>query len=126
MSIYAALWNMKFPANGHTSMFDEPWVEIWAQAVPCHIGHPKYYPEGDPYADFLPPVVDDPDDGPYRAVFIIRAGTEKHIQRYINPLVVLTGVEYDAITWQELWDRIAEAIAAQDGVPIQRDEESRS
>lgn len=96
MSIYATLWEIKLP-KGH--QFDNEWVTVYAQAVPAHIGHPSGYREGDPYSDFLPPVVEcDPKtgEGPYhRAVVILVAGRDEKIgQRYPNPLLVLTGEEY--------------------------------
>jgi len=45
MSIYATLWEIKIPRR---HAFDEEWVEVYAQAVPAHIGHPSDYPAGDP------------------------------------------------------------------------------
>src|SRR5262245_28341897 len=72
MSIYSTLWEIKVRRRHE---FDDEWVTVFAQAVPPHIGHPSCYPEGDPYADFLPPVVEyDPvtNEGPYRAVVIVQ------------------------------------------------------
>src|SRR5207248_1474817 len=98
MSIYATLWEIMVPRR---HCFDDEWVEVYAQAVPPHIGHPSHYPEGDLYGDFLPPVVQDYDpetddwQGPYRAVVILQKGRdEKDVQRYVDPLMVLTGEEY--------------------------------
>src|SRR5262249_35486932 len=101
--------------------FDEEWVSVFAQAVPPHIGHPRYYPEGDPYADFLPPVVDyDPETGaaPYnRAVVIVQEGRDrKDIQRYVDPLLVLTGEEYAKVPFQELLNRITKAMGWDESV----------
>ena len=58
MSIYATLWHIRIRRDGIYALSEDEWVDIWAQAVPPHIGHPSHYPDGDPYGDFLPPVVD--------------------------------------------------------------------
>jgi hypothetical protein len=112
MSIYATLWEIKLP-KAHA--FDEEWVRVYAQAVPPHIGHPSQYRDGDPYADFLPPVVEyDPelDHGDvYRAVVILVEGRDEKIeQRYVDPLMTLTGKEYASIPFGELLERIQDAI----------------
>lgn len=112
MSIYATLWEMKLP---RAHRFDEEWVSVYAQAVPPHIGHPSCYPEGDPYADFLPPVVEcdsETGDGPhYRAVFILMEGRdEKDGQRYTAPLLMLTGEDYAQIPFPTLLDAITDAM----------------
>ena len=117
MSIYATLWEIKVPRR---HLFDEEWVEVFAQAVPPHIGHPSHYPEGDPYADFLPPVVQDYDpetERPYRAVVIVQQGrSEKDIQRYVDPLLVLNGEEYARTPFEELLDRIHKAMGWDESV----------
>lgn len=131
MSIYATLWNIQVsimvPATKPTMEFELSkergyreiewrWVEVYAQSVPPHIGHPSSYPDGDPYADFLPPVVEhDPEDleaiFPARAVVILDEDhDEKDGQRYVNPLMVLTGVEYESMKFGELLGRIEEAV----------------
>lgn len=113
MSIYATLWEFKLP---HRHFLDEEWVSVCGQAVPAHIGHPSCYPEGDPYAYFLPPVVKEynpeTSEAPYyRAVVIVMEGRDKKEgQRYIEPLLVLTGEEYARLTFQELFDRIEAAM----------------
>ena len=112
MSIYATLWTIKVPRHHE---FDEDWVEVYAQAVPPHIGHPSHYPDGDPYGDFLPPVVEcDPKtgDGPvYRAVVIVfEERSEKLGQRYVSPLLTLTGADYASIPFDDLLRRIHKAI----------------
>lgn len=115
MSIYATHWILKFPLHGDAHPNCE-WVEIIAQGVPAHIGtsSPGYgYESGDPYASFLPPAVpvSDEDDGTtLRAMVIIREGTEKVVQQYIRPLLVLSGKEYAAISFQELHRRICDAL----------------
>src|SRR6266508_5435824 len=100
MSIYATLWELKMPTDGVWAMDEKDWVEVYAQAVPAHIGHPSDYPDGDPYGDFLPPPVrldetEEPLGPPYRAVVICgpltTKGSARSHQEYVNPLLVLTG-----------------------------------
>ena len=113
MSIYATLWEIQI-RKGHA--FDDEWVEVYAQAVPPHIGHLSQYPDGDPYEDFLPPVIanyDPETDLPkvYRAVVIVQNGRdEKDIQRYVDPLIVMSGEEYLRTPFHELMDRIEKAV----------------
>jgi len=115
MSIYATLWRLQFPrfGNEHTGC---EWVEVWAQGVPGHIGTPSPgygYESGDPCADFLPPpIVLEPDDqgNRLRAVVFVRAGTPKDVQRFVDPLLVLTGEEYERSTFAELHTRICDAL----------------
>lgn len=56
-------------------------------------------------------------DGNMRAVFICSPwttkGTDRNGQEYRNYLLMLTGDEYDQITWRELWRRIGEALDQQ-------------
>ena len=115
MSIYATLWRLQFPRYGddHTAC---EWVEVLAQGVPGHIGTPSPghgYENGDPFADFLPPPIalapGDQGDK-LRAVVIVREGTPKHGQRYIDPLLVLTGEEYQRSTFDELRRRIYDVL----------------
>ena len=119
MSIYATLWTLKFPKEGDDHLGCE-WIEVRAQAVPAHVGSPTPgcgYEDGDPYAAFLPPaVVTDADgDAPFhRAVFIVTEysikGTERSGQEYASPLMLLTGEEYARMTFQELHERICNAL----------------
>jgi hypothetical protein len=131
MSIYATLWEIKVPRR---HPFDDEWVEVYAQAVPAHIGHPSEYTEEDPYADFLPPVVQDYDpstgDAPYhRAVVIVQEGRDrKDIQRYVDPLIVMSGEEYAKMPFSTLLDRIHAAMEWDDkvlGVFLQPNGEKR-
>ena len=119
MSIYATLWRLKFPRYGtdHTGC---EWVEILAQGVPAHVGTPTPrfgYEAGDPYAAFLPPAVEvnAADDGrALRAVVIVSErtakGTHRSGQEYIDPLLVLSGHEYGAISFRELHERICNVL----------------
>jgi hypothetical protein len=111
VSIYATLWSIQIrdPARS----FSEPhWVEVTAQAVPAHIGSPTPgcgYEAGDPYAAFLPPAVatDENGEAPFhRAVVFVtketKKGTDRHPQRYIDPLLVLSGQEYAGMPFEIL------------------------
>jgi hypothetical protein len=115
MSIYATHWILKFPRHGDEHPGCD-WVEVIGQGVPAHIGTPTPghgYESGDPYANFLSPAVpvtDQDDDTALRAMVIIREDTEKVAQEYVNPLLVLTGQEYATISFQELHDRICDAL----------------
>ena len=115
MSIYATLWNLKFPRFGDWYNGCE-WVEVVAQGVPAHVGTPTPgygYEAGDPYHDFLPPAIPvplDSDEMTLRAVVIVTHGTKKEVQQYIHPLLVLPGAEYEALSFQQLCHRICAAL----------------
>jgi len=119
MSIYATLWRLKFPRYGddHTGC---EWIVVIAQGVPTHIGASAPSQPGeeeDPYATFLPPagVISTDDDGPtMRAVVFVTEGTPKGTarspQEYPDPLLVLSGHEYAAITFSQLHEMICDAL----------------
>jgi len=119
MSIYATLWRLKFPSHGddHTGC---EWIEVIAQDVPAHVGAPTPGLGGeqeDPYAGFLPPAIaasTDDDGQTMRAVvFVTEAtgkGTHRSPQEYVNPLLVLSGLEYATIPFGDLHDRICNAL----------------
>ena len=119
MSIYATLWILKFPKEGDTHQGCE-WIEVIAQAVPAHVGSPTPgcgYEDGDPFRAFLPPAVatDAEGDAPFhRAVAIVTEhsikGTERSGQEYASPLLLLTGKEYAHMTFDELHQRICDAL----------------
>lgn len=115
MSIYATHWVLKFPRYGDYHSGCE-WVEVIGQGVPAHIGTPSPghgYESGDPYASFLPPPVPVPDgyNGfALRAMVIVREGTEKVVQEYVRPLLVLSAAEYAAMSFSELHERICDAL----------------
>jgi hypothetical protein len=119
MSIYATLWKLKFPKEGDVYLGCD-WIEVTAQGVPPHIGSPTPglgYEDGDPLADFLPPPIetDAEGDAPYmRAVVFVTEcsikGSERSGQEYVSPLLVLTGEEYACITFEELHDRLCNAL----------------
>ena len=136
MSIYATQWEIKVwrcyyssiqPRDGvevgvrRRDGVEEPcdedkeWVEVVCQGVPGHIGHAEEYPEGDPFREFLPPPLTGEDySEKLRAVVIItgdaRKGTERSGQEYIDPLLTLSGAEYEHIGFQELMGRIQAAL----------------
>ncbi|MEW6752558.1 MAG: hypothetical protein AB1505_16470 [Candidatus Latescibacterota bacterium] len=119
MSIYATLWTLQFPATGDDYIGCD-WVEVIAQGVPPHIGSPTPgcgYEAGDPFGEFLPPPVETDAEGQadvMRAVVFVRRdtpkGTARGGQEYIDPLLVLTGREYAAITFAELHERLCDAL----------------
>jgi hypothetical protein len=119
MSIYATLWKLKFPKEGDEHL-DCEWIEVTAQAVPPHVGSPtpgNGYEKGDPFAAFLPPALETNSDGdaPHnRAVIFVTEytikGTERSGQEYASPLLMLTGEEYSRITFDELHQRICDAL----------------
>lgn len=119
MSIYATLWSLKFPKFGDDHIGCE-WIKATAQGVPPHIGSPtpgSGYEDGDPYAEFLPPAVVTNEDGeaPHmRAVVFVTENTEKgtprHGQQYVNPLLTISGAEYDTSTFADLHKRICDAL----------------
>lgn len=119
MSIYATLWQLKFPKDGDDYLGCE-WMTVTAQGVPPHIGSPTPgcgYEDGDPYAAFLPPAVHTDADGEseyMRAVVFVtedsQKGTERSPQEYVQPLLVLTGEEYANMTFDALYTRICNAL----------------
>jgi len=119
MSIYATLWTLKFPKEGDEHLGCE-WIEVRAQAVPAHVGSPTPgmgYESGDPYAAFLPPAVETDADGNapfHRAVVIVAEdsikGTERSGQEFLSPLLLLAGQEYACLTFEELHERICDAL----------------
>jgi len=119
MSIYATLWSLQFPRFGDDYAGCE-WVEVLAQGVAGHIGTPSPgfgYEDGDLYAKFLPPPVEVDAEGDsefMRAVVFFIRGTEKGTvrsgQEYANPLLVLSGRDYTAISFVDLHNRICDAL----------------
>jgi hypothetical protein len=120
MSIYATGWQIKLEmhppfsvAVGKDEIYNPYWAEVYVQYVPGHIGHPEGDYETDPYADYLPPVSDDPDK--IRAAVIVLQGFhQKDRQRYVTPVMVLSREEYDSKTWDvmlgEIYHRIQDML----------------
>ena len=119
MSIYATLWQLKFPRDGDDYLGCE-WITVTAQGVPPHIGSPTPgcgYEDSDPYAAFLPPPLHTDEDGDHeymRAVVLItedtRKGTDRSPQEYVQPLLVLTGEAYANMTFDDLYTQICDAL----------------
>jgi hypothetical protein len=112
MSIYATGWQIKLEmhppfsvAVGKDEIYNPYWAEVYVQYVPGHIGHAEGDYETDPYADYLPPVSDDPDQ--IRAAVIVLDGFhQKDCQRYITPVMVLSRQEYESKTWDVMLSEI--------------------
>ena len=119
MSIYSTLWHLQFPRDGDPYTGCE-WVEVFAQGVPAHVGTPTPgygYESGDPYAEFLPPALRlenrTPENSLRAVVFIVngtRKGTARAGQEYESPLLVVSGAEYAAMPFQDLHDRLCDAL----------------
>jgi hypothetical protein len=119
MSIYATLWQLWFPRTGDAYEGCE-WVDVFAQGVPAHIGTPTPgygYEAGDPCHAFLPPAlrigVDASEDGLRAVVFVTadtRKGTSRSAQEYDSSLLLLTGAEYEVTPFQDLHDRLSNAL----------------
>lgn len=119
MSIYATLWQLKFPKDGDDYPGCE-WIIVIAQGVSSHIGSPTPglgYEDGDPYAAFLPPPIPVNEDGEaeyMRAVVFVTEqtpkGTDRSPQEYLNPLLVVTGEEYATTNFETLYTRICDAL----------------
>ena len=119
MSIYATLWHLGFPREGEDDV-DGEWVDVLAQGVPAHIGTPTPgygYESGDLYESFLPPALRvegaTSEDDLRAVVFVVAAskkGTSRSGQEYESPLLVLSGKEYAAMSFQVLHDRLCTAL----------------
>lgn len=115
MSIYATWWVLKFPRYGDAHSGCE-WVTVFGQGVPAHIGTPSPghgYESGDPYAGFLPPAIavpEDDDGTTLRAMVIVLEETQKVVQQYVQPLLVMSGREYAETPFPILYERICDAL----------------
>ena len=108
MSIYATLWELQFPLSGQ-SHIDCEWESVLAQGVPDHVGE-----EGPAdYLTFLPPREESMAGG-LRAVVFIRKlqpkGTDRSAQEYPEPLLTLTGREYEALSFGALHENLMNAL----------------
>jgi hypothetical protein len=119
VSLYATLWHLRFPREGEADV-DGEWLDVLAQGVPAHVGTPTPgygYGSGDPYESFLPPALPvegaTSEDDLRAVVFVVGAskkGTSRSGQEYEAPLLVLTGKEYAAMSFQVLHDRLCTAL----------------
>ena len=108
MSIYATLWELQFPLSGQ-SHTDCEWESVVAQGVPAHVGE-----EGPTdHLTFLPPRKESIAAG-LRAVVFIRKlqpkGTERSAQEYPEPLLTLTGKDYEALSFGALHEKLMNAL----------------
>jgi hypothetical protein len=107
MSIYATLHEIGIKRFG-----DESFLSILVQGVPPHID------DTGPAWGFLPPPVD-PDGTTLRAVFFIEPGDDKGTERcgqeYVKPLLMLTGKEYEQLTFANLMQKLEDALEAKYG-----------
>lgn len=112
MSIYATYHIFKLQPDWLWAKGDS-FIEVIAQGVPGHIGHPKHGYETDPYSSFLPPVIDD-EDGLRAMVFVLAdepvGEPPCHGQQYANPLLVMSGEEYKAAKFDELMFRLGDLL----------------
>ena len=96
------------------------WVDVLGQGMPAHIGTPTPgygYESGDPYEAFLPPALriesDASEDDLRAVVFVVstsKTGTTRSGQEYESPLLVVSGTEYVAMSFQVLHDRRCTAL----------------
>ena len=104
MSIYATLAEIAVRQFG-----DDDFTEIVIQGVPSHIDYTG------PGWDFLPPPIDvDPEGMAMRAVVIVKGstpkGTPRCAQEYVDPLIILSGREWEQIRFIDLLERIEAAL----------------
>jgi hypothetical protein len=98
MSIYATLWTIRIEWH-----FDE-WIEVTAQSVPPHIDH---------HADWLPPPIPEDSGYPRAVVFVTEdaiKGTDRSGQEYRDPLLVITGKEYVEARFENMMQRLQDAV----------------
>src|SRR5271154_2612943 len=107
MSIYATLAEIGIRRFG-----DKEFVAILIQGVPPHIDYTG------PDWDFLPPPVD-PEGSVMRAVFFVEPGDEKGTprcgQEYVRPIWMVTGEEYDKMSFPDVIARLEVALDAKYG-----------
>ena len=121
MSIYATLWSSKIQNPALPSTMPR-WVKVTAKpSRPTSAAQAlgAVNEDGDPYRDFLPPPVKTNEFGEAeydRAIVFVtdntRKGTARNGQEYIDPLLVLTGEEYAKISFQDLLQKLAEAVCS--------------
>jgi hypothetical protein len=108
VSIYATLWELQFPVSGQ-SHTDCEWESVVAQGVPDYVGE-----EGpEDHLAFLP-AREESMAGGLRAVVFIRKlqpkGTDHSAQEYPDPLLTLTGKEYEALSFGALHEKLMDAL----------------
>jgi hypothetical protein len=119
MSIYATGWTMMLPLERNHPLDATKWVEVCAQFVPNHIGKKSAGYDEDPYSDFLPPIVPEEDEETPRAIVVVQVGREqKDCQRYVDPVLFLSGKDYLSLPFQEFVNRLCEGLKDVDSVEL--------
>lgn len=116
MSIYSALWTLRFPRLGDAYTGCD-WVTLMAQGVPEHIGESA----PDPCALFLPSRVHSIADGLRAVVFVTEGtgkGTLRSPQEHSTSLLVLSGAEYSSIRFSALYERLCAALRGNRPRPV--------
>lgn len=119
MSIYATISTIRLPQEGMVPVNEKntKWVSVIAQGVPAHIGRRDQY-DDDPYSSFLPPALKKESNLPYRAVVFVKQGSKKggknhHPQEYHNPILVLSGKQYEQKRFDEIVHSLLEKLRRQ-------------
>jgi hypothetical protein len=103
MSIYASLHEFSVRRFG-----DEHDTRLWVQGVPGHIDYTG------PEWQWLPPPIEDLDGGKLRAVVVVEVGsakgTERCGQEYVDPLLILSGQEWEQLSFDAVMRRIEQAL----------------
>jgi hypothetical protein len=112
--------------NGYGGPAWDEWLPAFVHKPDCKRSEYVYFIKPDPeHAMFSQPCeCDDPEarrrtqitcDCGMRAVFICddltKKATERNGQEYVNPVLVLTGAEYDALSFPDLLERIESSVA---------------
>lgn len=106
MSIYIS--GLDFQIAADNPLFGPAtWVTVSEMYVPSHIGarwnedDPSDY-EGDPFADYLPPPIEDENSETHRAVVFVHEFDHKKGQIYQDPLLIMSGTEYEKAPFWEI------------------------
>jgi hypothetical protein len=121
MSIYCTLWELRFPRDGDSfECAHDPGIVIIAKAVPQHID------DVGPAWDFLPPPVAENAPNSRAVVFVTaeheKLGTVRNGQEYVNPLLTLSGKQYDGHSFNDLYETLCERL--RERYPVKDDDES--
>lgn len=121
--------------NGYAGPAWDEWLPAFVHKPDCKRSEYVYYdkPAEDAGVDWIRQITDPDDpkakrrvehscDCGMRAVFICddltKKATERNGQEYVNPVLVLTGAEYDALSFPDLLERIEESVAERRGKPL--------
>ena len=118
MSIYATCGVFWVPGDDDAG---DP-VRVWIQLIPGHVGHPSYGPD-DYYCTFLPPPPENQDDP--RAVVFVTDSTRKDGQRYVHPLLTITGQEWAETPFIDILSELTRIVAARRRRKAKREQTER-